>query len=684
MQMESEKETTKCFNILERTVQKLCKPGRIEGAHMLSLKDVCSELSISIATGRNWVKLGKLVPTKTIKQAPLFSKEYVSKFKKDIISGKNSALKSRRNKKFMSGNNIYNSYLSETSKNFPTVQALLDIVERNEISIDESTLIYLISNCAEQLIRSKMGYEHEKEYEEYRYLVDAMMDINPLALTVAENYPELTSFTYEYETGEDILGLLYISLKNIRNRKSTGSYYTPTSIVKKLCNNLFSEGVSNSKRILDPCCGTGNFILHLPSSFDGTNVYGNDIDPISVKIARINYALKYKLSNKDVIYSHITESDYLTYNSNIKFDYIIGNPPWGYEYTEGEKEKLRQRYKSAFGNNVESYDVFVEQALLNLSNNGIISFVLPESFLNVKAHTPIRQLLLNGHSFQYIEFLGNVFDKVQCPCIILQIKHTNAPFSTNGLTINDGNRMFTIRGERNILSDCFSFTINDEEYSIISKIENVKNKSTLKDNACFALGIVTGNNKKYISSAKNRINEMVLRGSDLCKYRFNPTDNYIVFQSESFQQVAPKEYYRAEEKLLYRFICPQLVFAYDNHQTLSLNSCNILIPQIQSLNIKYVMAVLNSRMMQFYFKKRFNSVKVLRSHIEQLPIPKINEEAQMQILAWIDLMLNTSAKNEIIAIYEMIDTIIADIFELNADEYALIKNSLAGDNLFLF
>lgn len=183
MQMESEKETTKCFNILERTVQKLCKPGRIEGAHMLSLKDVCSELSISIATGRNWVKLGKLVPTKTIKQAPLFSKEYVSKFKKDIISGKNSALKSRRNKKFMSGNNIYNSYLSETSKNFPTV---------------------------------------------------------------AENYPELTSFTYEYETGEDILGLLYISLKNIGNRKSTGSYYTPTSIVKKLCNNLFSEGVITS------------------------------------------------------------------------------------------------------------------------------------------------------------------------------------------------------------------------------------------------------------------------------------------------------------------------------------------------------------------------------------------------------------------------------------------------------
>ena len=122
------------------------------------------------------------------------------------------------------------------------------------------------------------------------------------------------------------------------------------------------------------------------------NVYGNDIDTISVKIARINYALKYQLSNKDIIYSHITESDYLTYSSNIKFDYIIGNPPWGYEYTEEEKEKLRKRYKSALGN-VESYDVFVEQAILNLCNNGVLSFVT-QKFLNVKAHTPIRHYCL--------------------------------------------------------------------------------------------------------------------------------------------------------------------------------------------------------------------------------------------------------------------------------------------------
>ena len=54
----------------------------------------------------------------------------------------------------------------------------------------------------------------------------------------------------------------------------------------------------------------------------------------------------------------------------------------------------------------------------------------------------------------------------------------------------------------------------------------------------FLLGIVTGNNKKYIDTEKREDNEVILKGSDLYKYKFHPTSNYIVFQPELFQQVA--------------------------------------------------------------------------------------------------------------------------------------------------
>lgn len=720
MQLQSVKETAERFNLSERRVQKLCEAGRIKGAkmisnvwlipntakkpmdkrfsaeinEMMSLSDLCKELSISVATGRNWVKLGKLVPTTENKKTLYFSYDYITKIKSDLQTGNNTALKSRRNKKYVFGNNIYNSYVSEKSSNLPSIEFILDTIEAKHVKITDDLLLSIIADCAVQLILSRTNSTQlhgnifdylEGAYHDhsYMFLVDDLLSKNACIMPTIQNYSELFNVHYVYEKHEDVLGLLYISLKNIERRKATGSYYTPTKVVKKLCNRLFVTNEHLNKTILDPCCGTGNFILQLPSSIQYTHVFGNDIDPISVKIARINYALKYLLNDKNTIYNHITEQDYLTFSEKLKFDFIIGNPPWGYIFSETQKNILRHKYSSAVGSSIESYDVFIEQAFRNLNVGGVLSFVLPEAVLNVKSHIQVRTLMLETNSFQYLELLGNAFDNVQCPCIILQMLHTGKPFETQGLIVNDGKREFTIQKNRPIHAEYLSFDTTDDEFLILNKINTISNKITLAGNAIFALGIVTGNNKKYISTRKYPDNEMILKGSDLCKFKFNDANNYIAFKPKEFQQTAPTEYYRADEKLLYRFICSQLVFAYDNRHTLSLNSCNIVIPQIEGLSIKYIMAIFNSRIMQFYFKKQFNSVKVLRSHIEQLPIPYIGKTAQEDIIAIVDSILKTSDKKQIINLYENLDIKVSKLYGLSQDEYTLIQTSQKGENLFL-
>ena len=57
----------------------------------LNLNMVCDLLSISVATGKNWIKLGKLIPSDTKGKTFLFEKEYIENLKKDIKSGKNTA-----------------------------------------------------------------------------------------------------------------------------------------------------------------------------------------------------------------------------------------------------------------------------------------------------------------------------------------------------------------------------------------------------------------------------------------------------------------------------------------------------------------------------------------------------------------------------------------------------------------
>ena len=127
------------FNISKRRVQILCEQGRIEGATMISgvwlipadakkpadarikrvipenqltpfdlsneaphdcltLSEVCNVLSISTATAKNWIRLGKL---SVEADGKTFNKRYVEKLLIEIKNGKDNRLKSRRNKKVL-------------------------------------------------------------------------------------------------------------------------------------------------------------------------------------------------------------------------------------------------------------------------------------------------------------------------------------------------------------------------------------------------------------------------------------------------------------------------------------------------------------------------------------------------------------------------------------------------------
>lgn len=684
----------------------------------MTLQEVCDELSVTLPTGRNWLRLGKLESQVKADGVPLFTQEYVSQLKNDLITGKNRALRNRRNKKYVSGSSVYESYITAASANIRKIRRLWEMICSTEDVLEDIELRALLAECALQLILQREGIEVPQAAKEdievpqaagsgeggsvscrgnrlpryiraafplsgYEFLIDDLLPDKAGALFCVERHPEWFAVEYQYEKTEDILGLLYISCKNLGNRKATGAYYTPTSIVKKLIGRLFEGNHAENKSVLDPCCGTGNFLLQLPEEVGVENIYGCDIDDISVCIARINLALKFRLPSRHVLYEHIKARDYLLFGMEESFDYIIGNPPWGYEFTEDEKERLRERYVCAQGKNIESYDVFTEQAISDLKCGGILSFVLPESILNVRAHMPIREFLMEDSSIQYLEFLGEVFHGVNCPSIILQVLHDHKSLRCVGMTVKDENRVFTIAEERSVRKEGFNFSVTDEEYRILQKIEHVRHKVTLAGHARFALGIVTGNNKKYISQEKTNENEVVLKGTDIHKFRYAAGSNYIAYKPELFQQSAPTQFYRAPQKLLYRFICSQLVFAYDDRQTLSLNSCNVLIPEIEGVEMKYILAVLNSRIAQFYFRKSFQSMKVLRSHIEQIPIPAVGRDRQEEIIHLADRLITSPEEASIEKDYELLDGRMAQIFGLSREEYAVVKACVDDGHLFL-
>ncbi len=692
---------------------------------MFTLTEVCRELSISPATGRNWIKLGKIKAEGKRGNAYVFTEDYVKRLKEELKSGERKSLKSRRNKIYVSGNSLYREYVSESSPSVPEIENLIKSISDSEFlsEIDSigsdhpETLSMLgraiLSDCAIRMIIWRTYPSDEANQIIRECIISPLYDylnhdlsigpydnlINDIILSPTGmqafllSQPELPQANLKYEPGEDILGLLYLSLKNIGHRKKNGAYYTPTGVVKKLLGHLYSAVLITDgldKTILDPCCGTGNFLLQLPPGIPVENIYGCDIDKDSVKISRLNLALKYNQPDNSFWSEHITCSDFLsdTYDSQKKnYDIILGNPPWGYDFTQSETAAIRKKFETARNENPESYDLFCEQGIKHLNEGGYMSFVLPESILTVKSHMPVRSFLLKNTYLTHLQYLGEVFDRVQCPSIILQVKkgvfsyekipQHNTEFLKENPVVYEGGRHFTIEKDRLAHPECFDFLIPKEEYSLLRKIETLPGAFNLKNNCIFALGIVTGANKDMLKSRKSSKNEIILKGSDIFRFRFRIPKCYINYRPELCQQTAPIEYYRADEKLLYRFIGNRLVFAYDNKQTLSLNSCNILIPKVKDYGIKYIMAILNSRILDYYFKKRFRSVKVLRSHIEQLPIPAADIITRQRIEALSDRLISGDTRTE--EIYNLLDLQIAELFGLDNEEYSAITEYLSND-----
>lgn len=659
-------------------------------SELYSIDDICQILGITRATAKNWIRLGRLHPLNN--RDLLFHSNEIRQLLIGIKTGQINSLKSRRNKNNISGIKIYSNYVNSTI-NTPVLQELIS----EEAVKSKNDLIIIMANFAIQLYYQKLNIdyidndvlydflEHTRYSEFHKLITDLLKNCSSSIDEQKKRLQPALSKKILFIEWEDTLGFIYISLKDIGERKHSGIFYTPAKIVTQVVNIATESSSSLDTKILDPCCGTGNFLIELcRRGISIENLYGQDIDSISVCLSRINIALNTPQFSATHLKKHITDANFYFYDCKNKFDIIIGNPPWGSSLSEEEKRLCKRTFLTAsLSNNFESYNLFIEKSLSMLTPKGILTFILPEAILNVASHSSIRKIILDSCSFQTISFLKkNTFSNVQCPAIILKLSLKQQKKNFNCKVITE-ERIFTISKKRiaSFSEKLFPFHLSDDENLCLEKISGIKNSIYLKNNARFALGIVTGNNQKFITSKKQIGYETVYKGSDIFRYSIKEPTHFIKFLPESFQQTAPEELYRAEEKLFYRFICNTPVFAYDCNKRLSLNSCNILIPQIQGVHIKYILAILNSSIAAFFCYAKFNSVKILRTHIEQIPIPMIPEKEQKNIITKVNKIMDASENTK--SLYFDLDTDIINLYNISPIESTIIQNTLKSKNLFL-
>ena len=573
----------------------------------MTMYEIINKYNITESTLKNWKKLGYINDLEYIDEKVI----------QNIIDNK---LKTRRNKKSSDFNLINTSYVSDI-KTKKLVTNIISLKEEYRSSLNE------IMNIVTKILLGNKLTEEIDELINNTFYVEGINDLLKV---------KIKDLDFKYNKNDDFLGCLYMSLITVGEKDTKGIFYTPSKVVDTLLNKIT---ISNY-RYLDPGCGSGNFLIKLFNKLNEkydevdiiNNLYGYDIDDKAILLAKINiYMLTNNIDFNDI---NIYKKDYLKDDINIKYDVVLGNPPWGIKYTQEEIKDLKKRYDNVFAKQ-DSFTQFILKSFELLKYNGELCFVLPSSILNIEKHELIRKVLLNKDITDIIN-LGREFNDVVTDVIILKV-------------INNYNYLSKVNYNNEKVEETFFNELpyhnlllpNVKSLTILDKIK--KYESYYLTNVEYGLGIVTGNNLKYLKNEKLDGYEPIISGKELNKYfvNYEAINNYILFNPDNLQQVAKEELYRFNKKILYKFIGDKLTFSLDNRGLLNLNSANMICLN-ENDNEYYILAVLNSRLIQLIYDEYYKTNKLLKNHIMSFPIFNIDEYLKEEIK---EIILNSDDNN---------------------------------------
>ncbi len=240
----------------------------------------------------------------------------------------------------------------------------------------------------------------------------------------------------------------YILRTDPSKRVSLGQFFTPRTLRIKLLTKLPKL---RNPRVLDPACGSGEFLLSAKEYFINPELHCWEIDPELASIAK-----------KVVPEANVEVVDSLTKPFEEKFDIVLGNPPY-YEFKP--TKEIRKKFQEIIYGRVNIYALFVYLGIKMLKPGGYLAYVISSSMNNGAYFKKLREFIVRNANIEYLEVLSN-------PYI----------FSDSKYRVNHTFQLIIIRKVKNKGNYIFRYKnilIFTEKYKLLKKV--FKTAVTLED-----------------------------------------------------------------------------------------------------------------------------------------------------------------------------------------------------------
>ncbi len=322
------------------------------------------------------------------------------------------------------------------------------------------------------------------------------------------------------------------------------------------------------------------------------------------------------------------------------FDAIVGNPPYGRDILSSLKHFFDDVYVAS-EYKVDSFALFIERSLRLSNKASYIGLIIPNSWFDIETYQKLRKLLLNISTLRQVINLGkDVFEGANIDCaIVITGTGTEA-----GITAIDASN-HKLKNERIkfpvstavVRQEMWS---NDPEYkfrvssssshlSLFHKIVSIS--SQLDTKARVSQGIIPYNKKAiseknpYISSEQQgkEWKPFLDKGSCISRFSLLWNGQYIKYGPWLYTP-NKQEIYECDKILVQRHRNPSLrqrivasldtnkYFYKDNIVGIDLNDSRI--------GLYSLLGILNSKLMNLYYRKNFTEVSLNPTYIRKLPI----------------------------------------------------------------
>ncbi len=340
---------------------------------------------------------------------------------------------------------------------------------------------------------------------------------------------------------------------------------------------------------------------------------------------------------------------------------------------------MRRLYKNEFEFFFHRYDIFgcfIEHGLKMLSNAGILTFIQPSAFLNSKSFALCRKYLVEHCSILRLDVLQDGVFEAVVPTMIMSI--SNKPSNNQIISCSNGIKQdrHGIKQIRFATTEANVFNVNLDEKAAMFIDKTQSNCVFLGDIARVSNGINTGNLSAYLYDEPSKGRIPVIKGASISKWKYEYHNKYLATCFDEFVSCGDIETLSNEKLMMKRIgIYPNV--CYDNSGMACLHTIHTIRITDKRFSPKYVMALLNSKLIGFIFRLRvplkgnvFPEFRVFDLN-KQIPIKIASPEIQTEIVSLVDMILNNKGDSELLE--ENINNRIYSLYNLSEDEIKKVE-----------